>query len=200
MANFITLFRFPLLFVYLLCIYFGESSIILWCIPFIIIIFFLDTVDGYVARIRGEANVLGAAMDIATDRTLEIILWMAFADLNLVPVIIPFIVVVRGTMGDAIRSIGVRQGLAAFEQLTHPINKFLVSSRFMRNLYGIFKGLAFALLTLTLWMRAASISYVDLWHFFSLAISWAVIVLNIVRGLPIFIEGYKLFFRQNTNG
>jgi len=198
MANLITLLRFPLLFVYLFLIYYGNPDTVLWCVPFIFLIFFLDTVDGYVARLRGEVSLLGSAFDIATDRTLEIVLWVAFSDLGLVPVFIPFIVIVRGTTVDAIRAVGSSQGLAAFDQVRHPISKFLVSSRFMRDFYGITKGMAFILLTLTLWMRMSSIKYFAFFHIVSLIVSWLAVALNIIRGLPVLAEGHQLFQIQRT--
>lgn len=198
MANLITLLRFPLLFVYLFLIYFGSPTTVLWCVPFIFLIFFLDTVDGYVARLRGEVSLLGSAFDIATDRTLEIVLWVAFSDIGLVPVLIPFIVIVRGTTVDALRAVGSSQGLAAFDQVRHPVSKFLVSSRFMRDFYGITKGMAFILLTLTLWMKMSSLKYFVFFHMVSLIVSWMAVVLNIVRGLPVIAEGYQLFQIQRT--
>jgi len=128
----------------------------MWCVPFIIIIILMDTLDGIIARSRGETSLLGSVLDIATDRTLELVLWVVFADMNLIPVCIPLVVIARGTMVDAIRAIGMRQGKAAFEQLKSPISKFLVSSRTMRSTYGVAKAIAFSTLTLNLSLRTAN--------------------------------------------
>ncbi len=198
MANLITLIRFPLIFIYLLLIYFGGPVAALWCVPLVAFIFYLDTIDGFVARILGEVSLLGSALDIATDRTLEIVLWVAFADLKLIPVIIPLIAIVRGTTVDAIRAVGIGQGTAAFDQVKHPFNRFLVSSRFMRNFYGITKAVAFVFLTLSLWLKEAFLPQFPTILLVAEILSWITITLTVVRGLPVLIEGYQLFRVKKT--
>ena len=193
MANLITFSRFPLMFFYVALLYFGNATVLLWCIPLIAIIFFMDTVDGYVARIRGEVSLLGSAFDIATDRTLEIVLWVVFADLKMIPIIIPIIAIVRGTTVDAVRAVGISQGVAAFEQVQHPISKMLVSSRFMRDVYGVVKGVAFILLTANLWADRVNLPSVAAIHLITLTICWLAISMTIARGLPVLVEGYSLF-------
>jgi CDP-diacylglycerol--glycerol-3-phosphate 3-phosphatidyltransferase len=155
MANLITFLRFPLLFLYLVLIYFGGTTAQLWSIPLVAIIFFMDSVDGFIARLRGEVSLLGSAFDIATDRTMEIVLWVVFADLKLIPIAVPVIAIVRGTTVDAIRAVGIGNGLPAFDQVHHPVSRFLVSSRFMRDFYGVTKGLTFILLSTSLWARSS---------------------------------------------
>ena len=49
MANLITLSRYPLLFLYLALMYYGGETAHLWNVPLIILIFSLDTLDGWVA-------------------------------------------------------------------------------------------------------------------------------------------------------
>ena len=193
MANLITFSRFPLMFLYVALLYFGNSTVLFWCIPLIAIIFFMDTVDGYVARVRGETSLLGSAFDIATDRTLEIVLWVVFSDLKLVPILIPIIAIVRGTTVDAVRAVGISKGVAAFEQVQHPLSRMLVSSRFMRHLYGIVKGVAFVLLTINLWALKVDLLSAGLIHGIALTVSWLAISMTIARGLPVLLEGYALF-------
>jgi CDP-diacylglycerol--glycerol-3-phosphate 3-phosphatidyltransferase len=193
MANLITISRFPLLFFYVVLLYFGNTTALLWCIPLIAFIFFMDTVDGYVARMRGEVSLLGSAFDIATDRTLEIVLWVVFSDLRLIPIIIPIIAIVRGTTVDAVRAVGMSKGLPAFEQVQHPLSRMLVSSRFMRHLYGIVKGIAFILLTVNLWARTSNSAFTLPIHTITLIVAWLAIAMTIARGLPVLVEGYDLF-------
>ena len=83
-------------------------------------------------------------------------------------------------------------GKAAFDQVKHPVSRFLVSSRFMRNIYGVAKGAAFAFVT-------AAWGFINLdhpwegWvHTVALLISWLAITMTILRGLPVIIEGYSL--------
>jgi phosphatidylglycerophosphate synthase len=193
MANLVTLLRFPLLFVYVVLLYTGNPTIIYWCVPFIVLIGMMDTFDGLIARARGEVSLLGSALDIAVDRAFEIILWVVYAHLNLVPIIIPIIVITRGTLTDAIRSVGMSNGEAAFDQVKHPVSRMLVSSRFMRDFYGITKGFAFALITLVLGLRVSGSSWANLAHLIALVLTWSAITMTILRGLPVLVESYRLF-------
>ena len=192
MANLITLLRFPLLFVYVGLLYTGNGVLQLWCVPFITLIIFMDMFDGLVARARGEVSLLGSVLDIATDRAFEIILWVVFAHLELIPVIIPLIVITRGTTVDAVRAVGMKDGLPAFEQVRHPVSRFLVSSRFMRDSYGIAKGFAFGFLTLNLGLQTLGSSWEPTVHVIALGLTWLSITFTIARGLPVLIEGYSL--------
>lgn len=198
MANLVTIIRFPLLLVYILLVYYAKPQAILYCVPLVLVIFLLDTVDGYIARMRGESSLLGSALDIATDRTVELVLWIMFADLRLIPILLPLIAVVRGVMVDAIRTVGVSQGVAAFDQMKHPLSKFLVSSRFMRDFYGVVKGTAFVLLTIALWMKVAQVGLFWIYYSAALIFSWVTIVINVMRGFPVLVQGYQLLAYQQT--
>jgi len=192
MANAITLSRFPLLFVYIGLLYTKNPTIIFWCVPFVVFINLMDMFDGIIARRFGEVSLLGSTLDIAVDRAFEIILWVVYANLSLVPVIIPIIVITRGTLTDAIRAVGMSDGKAAFDQVQHPISRFLVSSRFMRNTYGFIKGFAFAMITITWGFICLGHPWADWLHTLALIISWLAVTLTILRGLPVIIEGFNL--------
>jgi len=190
MANIITLTRFPLLFFYLGLLYYGGTQARAWAVPLILFIILLDGVDGIVARRRNETSLLGSVLDIATDRTLEFVLWVIFADLDLIPVVVPILVLTRGTSVDAVRSVGMRRGKAAFEQLSHPLSRFLVSSRTMRFLYGGVKAAAFALLSLDWALQLGSSPAKDLVHTTALALTWISVAVCLARGIPVLVEGY----------
>lgn len=192
MANLITLLRFPLLFVYVALLYSQNATVQLWCVPFIVIIILMDYVDGLIARALEETSLLGSVLDIATDRTLEIVLWVVFAHLELIPILIPLIVITRGTTVDAVRAVGMRKGLPAFEQVQHPVSRFLVSSRFMRSSYGVAKALAFAFLTLDLGLATASSPWSATVHLIATTLTWLAISMTIVRGVPVLVEGYSM--------
>ena len=192
MANIITLLRFPLLLIYIALLYFGDATAQMWCVPFIVIIILMDTLDGIVARYLGETSLFGSVLDIATDRTLELVLWVVFADLNLISIFFPILVIVRGTMVDAIRGIGMRQGKAAFEQLKSPISQFLVSSRTMRATYGTVKAIAFAVLTLNLSLLSSHSSWTSLVHILALTFTWISVVICLLRGFPVLVEGFAI--------
>jgi phosphatidylglycerophosphate synthase len=193
MANLITLLRFPFLFIYAGLLYTRNPNVIFWCIPLIVFITLMDTFDGLSARARGEVSLLGSTLDIAVDRAFETILWVVYAHLNLVPIVIPIIVITRGTLTDAIRSVGMSTGEAAFDQVKHPISRFIVSSRFMRDSYGIIKGFSFAILTLALGLRVLDHNWSGWVHIVALTFSWVAISLTIIRGLPVLIESLNLF-------
>ncbi|RME07675.1 MAG: CDP-alcohol phosphatidyltransferase family protein [Anaerolineae bacterium] len=199
MANTITLLRFPLLFVYVALLYSGKPVVIYWCVPFIVLIILMDMVDGLIARARGEVTLLGSVLDIATDRTLEIVLWVVFANLRLIPVVIPLIVITRGTTVDAVRAVGMSRGLAAFDQVRHPISRFLVASRFMRSSYGVAKAIAFATLTLALGLQAAASPWAQTAHTLALIITWVAISMTIARGMPVLIESFDMLKRLENN-
>jgi CDP-diacylglycerol--glycerol-3-phosphate 3-phosphatidyltransferase len=199
MANVITIARFPLVLIYLLILYSGNSTAQLWNVPFIIVIFLLDTFDGWVARKRGETSLLGSVLDIATDRTLEYILWVVYAHLGLIPVAVPLIVLTRGVTVDAVRSVGMKNGLSAFDQIQSSRNRFLVGSRFMRAFYGIVKGAAAGFLTLAVPL----VSLRSLWsapvYAAGLVFTWISVIICLLRGFPVLIEGLQFFSHKNES-
>jgi phosphatidylglycerophosphate synthase len=199
MANLITFLRIPLLFCYVGILYYGDAIITFWCVPLLILIFLMDSADGYVARLRGETSLLGSAFDIATDRTLEVVLWVVYSHLGLVPIVIPLIAIVRGTTVDAVRAVGMSKGVVAFEQVNNPVSRFLVSSRFMRSTYGVIKAVAFVLLNVVLGLNKQSSSGASIVHTIAMTTSWAAISLTVLRGLPPLIEGYKYFSNNNKS-
>jgi CDP-diacylglycerol--glycerol-3-phosphate 3-phosphatidyltransferase len=191
MANLITLSRYPLLFLYLALMYYGGETAHLWNVPLIILIFSLDTLDGWVARKRDETSLLGSVFDIATDRTLEYVLWVVYAHLGLISVLVPIIVLIRGTSVDAVRSIGMKEGVSAFEQIQSPINRFLVKSRFMRALYGTVKAAAAGFLTLSFALPSTGSGLTLLIYQGAMTFTWISVIVCVVRGVPVLSEGIK---------
>ena len=191
MANIITVARFPLLFIYLGILYFGNQTLMFWDVLLIIIIFNLDTLDGWIARKLNEATLLGSVLDIATDRSLEYVIWVVYAHLGLISVLVPIIVLIRGTAVDAVRSVRMKSGLSAFDQIQSPLSKFLVSSRFMRAFYGIAKGAAAALLTLAYALQSNLGPWPNIVYQTGLIFTWLSVCLCVIRGLPVLIEGIK---------
>lgn len=191
LANIITIARFPLLFLYLIILYFGGQNLQFWNVPLILVIFNMDSLDGWVARRRGETSLLGSVLDIATDRTLEYVLWVIYAHLGLIPVIVPIIVLIRGTTVDAVRSVGMKSGKSAFEQIRSPLNKFLVGSRFMRATYGASKGAAASFLTLAYALLLSNGEWFELVYAIGLVFTWLSVFLCLIRGIPVLIEGLK---------
>ena len=189
-ANAITLARFPLLLASLLLLYLGTPVMRLGAAGLLFVGLMLDTVDGIVARWTGQASLLGGVLDIAADRTYELALWVALADLGLVPVAIPLIVVARTSLTDGLRAVGVGQGIAPLAQQRSALGRFLVASPWMRTGYSIMKVTTFCGLT----AASAFAGFPEGSIAEGLAapmtsalrvIAWVTVALCVVRGLPV---------------
>jgi phosphatidylglycerophosphate synthase len=184
LATWITLSRLPILFVNVLFLYWGSAELRLAAAGLLLVGFLLDTVDGVVARVRGEAGLAGSVLDIAADRVYELVLWVVFADLGLVPVAIPLLVIARTTLTDALRSLGVAAGSAPFDQARTPLARFLVGSSWMRTGYSVAKITALCGLAAAYALEAG-----DAWMTLLLAAAWVSVALCLLRGAPVLLAG-----------
>jgi CDP-diacylglycerol---glycerol-3-phosphate 3-phosphatidyltransferase len=199
LANWITLSRFPLLLLNILILYLGSPAVRLAGVALLFLGLMLDTVDGIVARKTGQTSLFGSVLDIAADRTYELVLWVCFADLGMIPVAIPLIVIARTTLTDAFRSIGVGQGTAPFAQHRTPLGRFLVGSAFMRVGYSASKLIAFCGLALvqafggfapeTALARAAGALLRVLQ-----GVAWVAVGFCVFRGLPVIIRSLRRYW------
>jgi CDP-diacylglycerol--glycerol-3-phosphate 3-phosphatidyltransferase len=199
LANWITLSRFPLLLAIVLILYSGSPGARLAGIALLFLGLMLDTVDGVVARSRGETSLFGSVLDIAADRTYELILWVCFADLRMIPVAIPLIIIARTTLTDAFRSIGVGQGTAPFAQHRTALSRFLVGSSWMRSGYAVTKVATFCGLALT--QAFAGMSPATLGSRMAPAMlevfrvtAWLAVGFCIFRGLPVIISSLRRYW------
>jgi CDP-diacylglycerol--glycerol-3-phosphate 3-phosphatidyltransferase len=159
----------------------------------IIFIFVSDGLDGYIARKRNETSLFGALFDIAGDRIVELTLWIVAADIDLVPIWVPLVFIIRGVIVDTIRSSdAVSRGVAPFALMRSPLGKFVVAGKFVRTLYAVAKASAFAGLALQhpfpavlpeLWGQVGGV-LTALTYFFV----YASVALCIARGLPVIAE------------
>jgi len=192
-ANLITVLRFPLLVSIVALLYFGGAVGQIIGAFLVIVLILMDMLDGVVARRRGEQSLMGSALDIAADRAVEIVLWVVYAHLGLVPVVIPLVVVIRGALTDSIRSFALQRGDSAHDMMRSSWGRWLVASGFMRTGYAVVKAVAFTLLALTLGLKTAG--HVA-WRGVGIAgasLGWIALGLCIVRGLPVVIEAPRLF-------
>jgi CDP-diacylglycerol--glycerol-3-phosphate 3-phosphatidyltransferase len=189
MANLITILRFPFMILFVLILYNASPQVILWSVLFLIVIILMDTLDGTIARRRQETSLLGSALDIAADRTLEFFMWVVFSNLGLISVAIPLIVILRGVTVDAVRAVGIGQGIPPFKQVHTELSRFLVSSPVMRSGYGIFKGLAFGFLTIDLALGRLQHPWAHTIHLIALTFSWIAVAFCVARGVPALIDG-----------
>jgi CDP-diacylglycerol---glycerol-3-phosphate 3-phosphatidyltransferase len=199
LANWITLSRFPLLLITVLVLYFGSPWVRLAGVGLLFVGLMLDTVDGVVARMRGESSLFGSVLDIAADRTYELILWVCFADLGMIPVAIPLIIIARTTLTDAFRSIGVGQGTVPFAQHRTALGRFLVGSTWMRTGYAVTKVVTFCGLALAQAFSGLSASTAAAGAVPSImtvlrVTAWLAVLFCIFRGLPVIISSLRRYW------
>jgi CDP-diacylglycerol---glycerol-3-phosphate 3-phosphatidyltransferase len=200
MANVITLIRMPLLVAIVVLLHHPNPSIRLILAPVIAVLIGMDSLDGFVARKRDQTSVLGSVLDIAADRTVEFVLWVVFADINLISLAVPVLVIMRGIFVDAIRSVAPAHGLAPFELMRSNLGRFLVKSPWLRTPYAVVKAVAFILLTMQ-----AAVSVVPpvlnpggngLYLAAQIA-TWLSVLFCLVRGVPVLIEGSAVLAEQD---
>lgn len=192
MANLITSTRFVLLFFLVAMAYFAPPPWQLIDSALLILIIGLDGLDGYVARRRGETSVFGSVYDIAVDRIVENVLWLALADLDLVPVWVAIVFITRGLLVDSIRGHAATQGHSAFGMMRSRIGRFLVSGRFMRGFYGTVKALAFGWLLAFQPVPALWPAFWAQWGGLLESVGLGLVMVSVatclLRGVPVVVE------------
>ncbi|MBE7706304.1 MAG: CDP-alcohol phosphatidyltransferase family protein [Cyanobacteria bacterium SIG30] len=196
MANFITISRIILAFVALGMLFYKteyyEASLVLT-----IFVMWFDGLDGYVARKFNETSKLGAVLDIMGDRMVENLYWLVFCALGWINVIIPAIVVSRGIITDALRSLALSQGYTAFGANTmqqNPIAKFIVASNFSRFTYAVVKAMAFVLIIAG---HLSPYKHEDVVLNIGIICAIVATVFCVVRGLPVIFESKRFFTDDN---
>lgn len=192
MANLITLFRFVLLFPLIIMAYSAPPQWQLINAPLLIFIVALDGVDGWVARRRNETSVFGSIFDVAIDRTVENVLWVVLADLDLVPIWVALIFIIRGTVVDSIRYAAISRGETAFGMMRSSWGRFIVAGRFMRGFYGVVKAVTFGWIFM---IQPWPALFPELWanwggtaQLIADLLVYVCVTLCIVRGLPVILE------------
>lgn len=209
MANLITVGRLVLLFVVVAMIYWGNAAVVLAAMPLVALIFAGDGIDGWVARRRNSTSQFGAVFDIAGDRIVENVFWVIFAELQLIPVWIPLLVLTRGFVVDGVRSTSYVDGMTAFGErnmMRSGLTRWLTAGRFMRGLYGYVKALGFVFLTgLEGWKHVHepssalhSIYEVTVYRWAGWACVGAAVALTVIRGVPVLVDASSLWRAPQT--
>jgi len=196
LASLITVLRFPLLIIVVLMLYLGGGGGRFVAVPLIFILIMLDTLDGIIARRRGEQSLFGSALDIAADRAVEIVLWVTYAHQRLIPVAIPITVVIRGALTDSFRGIALRNGQSAHSMMRSRIGHWLVASAAMRSGYSVAKTCAFLLLALALALGTTGQRWEHSVRLAGTIFAWLSLALCLLRGLPVIAEAALLLGRR----
>lgn len=168
-----------------------EDNILIAATVLTALIIWGDGLDGFFARKLNQCTKLGAVLDIAGDRVVEMAYWIVFAALNWIPIWVPLLYLVRGTFVDAVRAQAGQKGFTAFGEKTmmsSGLGKFLVASNFSRFTYAIAKAVAFCLVILAHVSTLKNTVIPDI-AMICVYISAAFCVL---RGLPVIVEGRQL--------
>ena len=90
-ATWITLSRFPLLLASMLALYLGSPALQLAGVACCWSACCSTRWTGSWPARTGQTSLFGGVLDIAADRTYELVLWVGFADLGLIPTWVPFV-------------------------------------------------------------------------------------------------------------
>lgn len=207
--NIITVTRLALVFVLVMLAYGYNMWARLFAAGLAVIIILGDWLDGHLARRLDQSTTLGSILDVAADRIIESVLWIILADLGLIPVWIPVVVISRGILTDTIRGYALRFGYSGFGKNTmmkSGIGKFLTGSPFMRTSYAVLKAFTFGILLLF----AVADEILVRWPLFSS--SWVAVGLEVgywtailsavicmIRGIPVVIEGFWLIKQESPD-
>ncbi|GAB4369547.1 MAG: hypothetical protein Kow0042_11320 [Calditrichia bacterium] len=204
-ANVITLGRIMLVFLVVVLFQLGFYMRLL-AVALTILVIYLDSLDGYVARKLGVASDFGALFDITGDRIVEHIYLIFYTAMGVVNFWVPVIFITRSFLVDTLRSVAYsREGKTPFGEKTMMKSKwstFLTASRFSRAVYGVSKVVAFILLGLILAFQKAYQSGMELLpaHQFQLLVTetqvivWIMVAFNLIRGIPVLIDGRFYLF------
>ena len=201
MANLITVGRLIVMFIVVAMIYYGSVPVIEACMVLIALIFASDGIDGWVARKRNSTSAFGAVLDIAGDRIVENVLWVLFAALGVIPLWIPFLVLTRGFIIDALRSLSYTEGMTAFGErnmMRSPVTRWLTAGRFMRALFGYAKAIGFVYLTgYWGWSQGNSggtwlgaLYDTAVFRVLGWASVWIAVALTVIRGIPVIVDAW----------
>lgn len=192
-ANLITTLRFPLLVIIVLLLYFGGAPGQTASAGLIVALILMDSLDGIVARRRDEQTLIGSALDVAADRAVEIVLWVAYAHLRLISIIIPLTVIIRGALTDSIRNVALQHGESAHSMMRAPWARWIVASGVMRTGYAVIKAVAFTLLALALGLKSGHLVAWQVIWVAGQVFAWLSLAVCLLRGLPVIFEAPVLF-------
>lgn len=194
--NVITTIRLILVFIAVGLLFSSNENLQIAAIVTIPFAIFLDMADGQLARRFNQTSTFGAVYDIAADRLVELTLWFVFAQLAVVPLWMPLVMLSRGVIVDALRSVALTKGYTPFGEHTMMISRLghaLTASRTSRGLYAVVKFLVFPFLALVAAYPDANNSLVHNLGHFAIPLAYVTVGFSLLRGLPVIFESTGLF-------
>jgi CDP-diacylglycerol--glycerol-3-phosphate 3-phosphatidyltransferase len=213
-ANLVVLARVLLLFV-VVGVWARKTFLDLWWIDLLmvlllVVVIVLDGVDGWVARKRNEASDVGALLDIAGDRIVELVTWVFFAirqhpdGTPFVPYWIAAAIIARTVVNDLIRTVAFQRGKTPFgakSMMESGWAKELTASRWSRAVYGVLKTVAFCGLGIVLGlerMGQAGGAFIQVARPVTDVLVYATAMFCIVRAVPVIWDGRRYFVASQT--
>jgi phosphatidylglycerophosphate synthase len=167
----------------------------------------LDALDGHLARKMQLATPLGAQVDILGDRIIENMFFTYFAVAGMVSLWFPILFFARGAATDFLRGLALKSGYSGWgadAMLQTWWGRTLVASRPSRGLYAALKCACFCYLGLQLALTRGPVALIGTiageMHLTIRAVAqiltWATAAFCVLRGLPVFLEGWRFFARE----
>jgi CDP-diacylglycerol---glycerol-3-phosphate 3-phosphatidyltransferase len=162
----------------------------------------LDALDGHMARNKKMATPVGAQIDILGDRIIENMYFTYFAVVGMVSLWLPMLFFARGAATDFLRALAMKaghSGWGANAVLQTWWGRTLVASRWSRGAYAALKCACFCYLGLELALTRGPVALLGPMAMDAHAtiragaqiLAWLTGLFCVVRGLPIFLEGWK---------
>ena len=145
-ANLVTFGRILLLIALAFALQYNVQWIRILTFIMIPVLFYLDSLDGMLARKFNCSTKVGGILDIAGDRIVENVLWVLLAYLHIIHFWIPVIILVRGFITDAFRSAAIAKGHTSFSMMPpKSLSWWFVASPLSRTSYAISKAILFTM-------------------------------------------------------
>jgi phosphatidylglycerophosphate synthase len=169
--------------------------------------FFMDAIDGWVARKLKTASDLGGVLDIAADRVVEMSCWLYFASVGIVPYWMPLAIFIRGITTDTIRSVGLKLGKSFHgkkSMIKSKWGKAIITSNWSRGGYGVLKAITFIFLGFIILVQdlpasmQMHVGYTELLKTTGVFLAYMVVIFCAVRAVPVLIDGRRYFTQAHA--
>lgn len=184
---------------------FGRNAWLnLLAVALTVVAIVLDALDGHIARKKRLATAEGVQIDILGDRMIENMYFTYFAVVGMVSLWLPMLFFARGATTDFLRSLAFKAGHYGWGMDTMLRNhwaRVLVASSWSRGLYAGMKCACFCYLGLELALTRGPVALLSpvtvnlqmMIRAGAHSLTWATAAFCVVRGLPVFLEGWRYF-------